>query len=218
MQFRRFIYASQIVICLLAAPIAQARVVSSYQTGTWGSAQFTELWNGYGYTNWTNGLLTMSPEVATSPSETHSSFVLSTTRLTQPYHVHAHMTTTAQLRTGSSPNPWEVGWIAFGYTNGKFKYLILKPDGHGIELGESLGNNGQNFLWTSPFGQSSFPINQARDIDLIARNNVLTVNVNGATVLTYKISSKDMLGLAGKVGFYTEDATVQVSNISVTQY
>lgn len=214
---RKLFCLFQIVAFVVAVPVAQARTLTSVTTQTWGAAQFYELWNGYGYTAWSGGTLTLSPEAALSPGETHSAFVLSTKRLKQPYRIHARMVTTAQLRQGSQPNPWEVGWFVFGYTNGRFKYLVLKPNGYGIELGESLGNNAQNFLYTSPVGQLDFPVNQAQDVDLVARNNILTVIVNGVTVLTYKMTAKDVLGLGGNMGFYTEDATVQVSNIQVIQ-
>jgi hypothetical protein len=199
-----------------ATPITTATTQTVTNSTALDGSSFTELWNGYGLTSWSGNTLSLSPKASTSPSETHSAFVLSTIPLQQPYRVHFDMTTTKQLRTGSAPNPWEVGWLAFGYNNGKFKYVILKPNGYGVELGEALGNDVQNFLSTSGYGEYDFPIHQSYTVDLIAQNNVITTMVNGKTVLSYALSAKDQLGLNGNVGFYTEDASVQVSNISVS--
>lgn len=209
-----------IFVCVLFVPVAAFAYTSKTisATVTTVSVFFSEIWNGGGYTSWSNGIETLSPAVATSPSETHSAFALDNTVLKQPYRVTFTLNTLSQLRTGSPPNPWEVGWFVFGYKpDGKFKYLILKPDGYGIELGESLLNNAQNFLWTSSFGQSSFAVGQPHNVSVTVQNNTITIVVDGKTYLTYKKSLKDVLDFNGRIGFYSEDALVQASNIKVTQ-
>lgn len=192
-----------------------APVVAESTSIPWGKVIF----DGYGTVTWNSLLsrLTMSPKAATQASETHSALVVSDQILKQPYTLNYTVKTTQQLRTGSVPNPWEVAWAVFGYTSdGKFKYLILKPNGYGLELGESLLNNVQNFLYTSPKDQDLFPITSSYDVQIHVANNVISVTVNGKFYFEYTISAKDQLTPDGQFGFYTEDAAVQITNI-ITQ-
>ena len=179
------------------------------------SLTWQTVFDGYGSVSWnsTTTELTMSPKAATQPSETHSALVISNQTLQQPYQISYTVNTTKQLRTGSTPNAWEVAWGVFGYkTDGKFKYLILKPNG--LEIGESLLNLAQNFLVTT---SDAFPINTDYNVDMTAINNVLTLKVNGKQYAQYTLSGKDQLSLDGKFGFYTEDASVKFSNIVARQ-
>jgi len=113
----------------------------------WSANQFYEVWNGYGSTSWSNTTLALLPKAPTEPSETHSALVVSKTSLKPPYRVQFNLTTVSQLRLNSPPYPCEVGWFVFGYKqDGKFKYILLKPNGYGIEFGESLLNDAQNYL------------------------------------------------------------------------
>lgn len=178
------------------------------------------VYDGYGTVKWDSKFLSLSlsPKAATQPSETHSALVVSNGSFQQPYEASFSLKTTKQLRSGSAPNPWEVGWFVFGYKDtGKFKYLILKPNGYGVELGESLLNDQQNFLYTSPINQDNFSINTTYNIVLRAQDNVITVTVNGKQYAQYTMSPKDQLTADGQYGFYTEDASVVVSNIAVKQ-
>ncbi|MCX6780060.1 MAG: hypothetical protein NT034_02685 [Candidatus Magasanikbacteria bacterium] len=180
----------------------------------------TIIYDGYGSVNWdaTSGKLTMVPKAATASNETHAALMVSKTSYHQPYKLSFNMKTTAQLRTGSPANAWEVGWVAFGYKDdGKFKYLTLKPNGYGLELGESLLNLKQAFLYTSAFNQDQFPINQDYSVVIGAQNNVITITINGKQYTQYTVGSKDALSVDGKYGFYTEDAAVQFSNIKMQQ-
>ncbi len=186
-------------------------------TGSWDG---TTIYNGYGTVNWDATLqqLTMSPKPATQPTETHAALVVSKSSYHQPFQLSYTMKTTQQLRVGSAPNPWEVGWGVFGYKDdGKFKYLILKPNGYGLELGESLLNDKQNFLYTSAFNQDFFPINNNYNVVINVKNNTITITINGKQYTRYLMTVKDTLTADGRYGFYTEDATVQVSNIKMQQ-
>ena len=160
--------------------------------------------------------LFLSPKISTSPSETHSALVTSRETYGGNYEANFKMTTLAQLRTGSAPNPWEVGWFVFGYKpDGKFKYLILKPNGYGVELGESLLNDRQNFLYTSRVGDENFSIGHSYDVRVRVENGVVTLFVDGTERMRYRMSDRDLLSREGKIGFYTEDAAVRVEQVSV---
>lgn len=207
-------YFSAVAVATYAA---KKTVPGSYTYTNWGASYFNEKWNGGGFTSWANSTLTEEPKTASSTTETYSAFQVSTKALRMPYRVRFTMTTNKQLRQNSTPNPWEVAWFAFAYKpDGRFKYLILKPDGYGIELGESLLNDQQNFLWTSPFGQDQFPVATTYNVEVRAENNMITMLVNGQTYLIYTLSSKDILDLNGALGLYTEDARVQFSNVQVS--
>lgn len=187
-------------------------------TQIWAANQFYEVWNGFGSTSWSNTTLTLLPKAPTQPSESHSALVVSKTSLKPPYRVQFNLTTVSQLRQNSPPNPWEVGWFVFGYKqDGKFKYILLKPNGYGLELGESLLNDAQNFLYTSPFNRDFFPVGQTYAMDMEVKKQTITLTINGIRYLTYTLSTKDQLTLDGKIGFYSENAKVVIDNVRVTQ-
>ncbi len=195
----------------------QTPIVPASKTYSWDG---TTVFDGYGTVAWDTGFkqLNMSPQVSTQSSETHAALAVSQTSVHQPFKLSYTMKTNKQLRTGSDPNDWEVGWTVFGYKNdGKFKYLILKPSAYGVEMGESLLNDKQNFLYTSALSQDKFPINNDYKVDLSAQNNIITINVNGKQYVQYDVSNKDILSTDGRYGFYTEDASIQVSNIKIEQ-
>jgi hypothetical protein len=184
----------------------------------WSANQFYEVWNGYGSTSWSNTTLTLLPKAPTEPSETHSALVVSKTSLKPPYRVQFNLTTVSQLRLNSPPYPWEVGWFVFGYKqDGKFKYILLKPNGYGIEFGESLLNDAQNYLYTSPLNQDFFPIGQTYAVDIEVKKQTLTLTISGIRYLTYTLSANDQLNFDGKIGFYSENAKVLINNVRVTQ-
>ncbi len=194
---------------------AQTQVQAS--TANWGG---TTIFDGYGSVTWNPAtqMLAMAPMASTQPGETHSALTVSNVSVHQPFQLNYTMKTVSQLRTGSAPNAWEVGWLVFGYKDtGAFKYIILKPAGYGVEMGESLLNNKQDFLYTSNFGQDMFPINTNYNVTLDVANNVITMTINGKKTMQYTMSAKDVLTADGKYGFYTEDASIQVSNISMVQ-
>jgi hypothetical protein len=69
------------------------------------------------------------PMASTSPIETHAALVVSQNSYSD-VSFGADFTTISQLRTGSSPNPWECAWAVFNYTdNTRFYYIAFKPNG-----------------------------------------------------------------------------------------
>jgi hypothetical protein len=180
--------------------------------------EYTEVFNGYGDVviseNGSN--VHLDPMHASESTETHAALVVSEQTLSGNYSVSFIINNESQSRTGSPPNPWEVGWFVFGYKpNGIFKYLILKPDGYGIELGESLGNDIQNFLWTSNVGDDQFSIGQSYSVKLEVNNDDVILTIDGSERFRYSISEKDTLDTDGLFGFYSEDAEVAFSKISI---
>ncbi|MBI2484598.1 hypothetical protein HYW18_00340 [Candidatus Uhrbacteria bacterium] len=199
--------ASIFLLFILFAPQTHAAYLT--QPSRW-----LDVYNGYGTNLFENGTWSLVPKASVEPSETHASLVLAKYPLSEPYVFRTTMTPVRQLRTGSPPNPWETGWLLFDYKpDGRFKYLILKPDGYGVEIGEYLGPGEQNFLYTSRVGDLSFPIGQSYDVTLVVRSSRIFVFVNGQEVARYAMSENDILDTTGRVGLYTEDAEVLFQDI-----
>lgn len=196
------------IIAMLLPTSSFALVPRATSAGMW-----EEIYNGYGVNTTTSTGWKLQPMTASAPGETHASLVVRKQQAVGTYSLSVRMTPIAQLRTGANPNPWETGWIVFGYKpDGSFKYLILKPNGYGVELGEFLGGTTQNFLYTSPLGAESFPIGQSYQVNLVVKNGRIIARVNGREVLNYTMSSRDLLSTDGRYGWYTEDAAVRFEN------
>lgn len=183
----------------------------------WGKV----VWDGYGKVGWNPKLqeLVMIPNAPVGPSEEHSALVVSNQVFKQPFRMSFTMNTMAQLRTGAEPNPWETGWAVLGYKDdGKFKYVTLKTNG--LEIGESLLNDAQVFPYTAPFSPGIYPIGADYHQVVEVRDNIISIMVNGEKIKEYMMftpGSADTLKADGRVGFYSEDAAVKVSNIVLEQ-
>ena len=174
-----------------------------------------EVYNGYGSNTYQSGAWRLRPMSASQPHETHASLVLGKPEMSGNYRLFVQMTPVAQLRTGSTPNPWETGWITFGYNpDGTFKYLILKPNG--LELGEFLGGYNQNFLYTS--SDFLFPIGQQYNVAIYVKDGWIVTYVNGVRVMRYRMNERDLLNTAGRFGWYAEDAEVIYANANVRPF
>jgi len=188
------------------------------------------VFDGYGKVEYKNGVITMEPKTSTIKrkdpkefQETHAALVVSKEKFKQPFQISCTMKTLKQLRQNEPANNWEVGWLVFGYKDngpdkGKFKYLILKPEG--LEVGESLLNDAQEFLYRKETDQDRFPINKDYNVNLRVENNAVTITVNGKKYPPYKMFSgegNDHLDADGKVGFYPEDSKIEIRDIKVEQ-
>src|SRR5205823_3621365 len=93
-------------------------------------------------------LLALQPAVATQTSETHAGLLLgpATSSIDADVDVRARLLTSRQLRTGAAPNPWEVGWLVWHYTdNDHFYYFIPKPNGWELGKRDPAYPGGQRF-------------------------------------------------------------------------
>ena len=97
-----------------------------------------------------NGTYTLSSQTPTSPDETHSALL--TSKRTWSDQTFSFTTTTlAQLRQGSAPNPWEVGWVLWHYTdNTHFYSFIAKPNGWELGKEDPAYPGAQRFLASGP--------------------------------------------------------------------
>ncbi len=190
--------------------------------------------NGYGCnkiehdpSNSPNKLLSMAPLASQSSSETHAGLVLLAPperggpSFTGPLPFQADLYTVSQLRAtlpspeAAPPNPWEVAWVFWNYTdNDHFYYFIPKPNGWELGKKDPDYPGGQRFLATG--SAPTFPIARWYTVKVIHDSaNTISVYVNNALLTTFTDTERPYT--AGKLGLYTEDAKVYFDNVSVTQ-
>ena len=167
---------------------------------------WTTVFAGYGYVKGSGGYLTMAPRAVTSPDATSAALVVSRTGTTAScLTVSSRVATTAQLRTGSAPNPWEVGWLVWDYVdNEHFTYLAVKTNGWEVGRRDPVYPGGQRFIATG--SNMATPVGQYRTIDVRRTATTTTVKLDGTALATYTMANA--AERYGKVGMYTEDSAV----------
>ena len=120
------------------------------------------------------------------------------------------LTTLGQLRLGSAPNPWEVGWSMFRFRDlHDYYWFILKPNGW--ELGKKQGSDVQIFLATGT--APALRLGQPNRVRIRAVGPRIQVFVDDAPVVDYT----DARPLpSGSVGLYEEDSVVRFDSVAVT--
>lgn len=194
-------------VTILAALLALA--VAGTAVAQVRRAQLTPWKTWWGTVSAAKGSYTLSSQVPTSPSETHSALI--TSAGTWGDQSFSYTTTTLQqLRVGSAPNPWEVGWSFFRFRDlSDYYYFILKPNGY--ELGKKQGSDAQIFLVTGD--SPRLQLGQPYSIQIRAVGARIRISVNGTQVLDY--TDPNPLP-AGSVGLYEEDSSVRFDSVSVS--
>jgi len=158
-----------------------------------------------------NNVLHLSPQAVTSAGNTQSSLVTGPS-YNGPVQFQSKILTVAQLRTGSTPNPWEVGWVVWNYTdNAHFYYFIPKPNGWELGKRDPVYPGGQRFLATG--SDKLFPIGQFYTVKITQdAQNLITVWVDDVKITSFTDTERPYI--SGKIGLYTEDAHVHVDDVS----
>jgi len=189
-------------------PVAEPWLDGS-QHGAW-RADF----DGYGTTEVRKldyRVLQQRPQASTAPGETHASLVTTRDRY-DDVDLSVKLRTVRQLRTGSTPNPWEVAWVLWSYTdNLHFYYLVLKPNGWELGKEDPAYPGAQRFLAT---GAGSFPVGHWHSLRVQQVGSRITVWANG-TLLT-RLQDAERPYLSGRVGLYNEDAEVRFTRVLVS--
>jgi hypothetical protein len=170
-----------------------------------GSVQVTTLESGSG--------LELAPAVSKSPDETHACLVTghkSCGDIEFEVTVHTH----EQLRTGSPPNEWEVGWVCWNYTDDQhFYYFHVKHCGWELGKEDPRYPGAQRFLATGT--SPCYPIGQPYRIRIIQRGATIEAYVDGEKIAEFTDEQEPYL--AGKIGMYCEDSRVGFSGVEVVQ-
>lgn len=190
---------------------------SSMTPSTWTVGtpvgSWDEQWDGYGQTavvyDSSRGryVLSISPEVSTSSTETHSTLVTSVPTFTSPTFT-VPVRTVEQLRQGSPPNPWEVGWVLWDYTpDDSFYGLVLKPTGWEL-MKETKGVESFISVGSSP----QFQVGRWYDVTVSQQGSQISVTVDGQPLVT----ASDSSFTSGAIGLYCEDSVAHYGNVTVT--
>jgi hypothetical protein len=154
--------------------------------------------------------LVLSPKVSTSPNQTHAAMVVSRSSFSN-VRFSGGVQTVKQLRTGSTPNPWETAWVVFGYTDDlHYYYLAFKTNGWELGKVDPLYPGAQRYL--ADTASPSFAVGTQHTFSIQQDSNVISVTIDGKLIT--KFTDNERPYLSGKVGFYTEDATVAFDNVS----
>lgn len=162
----------------------------------------------------TSKVLQQSPQVATSSGVTHASLMTSIASFGDlTYQVDVN--TRQQLRTGSTPNAWEMGWVTWHYTdNTHFYNLVLKTNGWELDKEDPNYPGAQRFLTSG--GSPTFAVGTSYTVKVQQVSNVITIWVNGNLLTTF--TDNETPYLSGSIALYNEDAKVDWDNITVYSY
>lgn len=209
----------RIVIAVLVGALVLSGAVATVVYAMTDRCEWTTVHHGYGKVSCTRGTVRLSPKTSTSSDETHAALatvdgVNIEENATQT--ISATMRTDTQLRTGDNPNPWEVAWFLWNYTDDQHFYaVVLKPNGWEISKEDPAYPGAQRFLASGD--SPTFPVGSAFDITVTittAEDAVtMTVSVGGAELAT--VTDRESPYPSGAVAAYTEDATITVGPVAV---
>jgi hypothetical protein len=178
-----------------------------------GAWQF--VYNGYGCNAFvspgSNTMLSEQPKASVQPAETHGALVVGPT-ITGDFTLQVSAATTRQLRTGSAPNPWEVAWVLWHYTDDvHFYYFVAKPNGWELGKEDPAYPGAQRFLATG--SSPVFPIGPWYRVGVAQVGQTIQVFVNDLLIAT--VTDQERPYFSGRLGLYTEDAEAYFDNVSI---
>src|SRR5579864_1273649 len=152
-----------------------------------------------------------NPAVSTDPNIGHSSLAAGPS-FSNPLTFNESAITVAQLRQGSAPNPWEVAWVLWHYTdNTHFYSFTAQPNGWVLAKEDPAYTGNQRFLATG--SSPTFPIGKWYNIEIVeTAQNAITVYVGNTPITTFRDTERPYT--SGRIGLYTEEAHAQFENVS----
>lgn len=169
------------------------------------------IYAGYGCVRTTYHGLLLRPQTSTHEDETHAALVVGP-EFSNFLVYKLSLLTIAQLRQNSEPNPWEVAWVVWHYTDDDhFYYFIPKPNGWELGKRDPDYPGGQRYLATS--SDVLFPIQQWYRVRVVQINNLIRVFVNNQLMVEFLDEEEPYT--SGRIGLYDEDARVIFKDIYV---
>ena len=201
-----------------AGPVALSDNFESMSTSVWAEGSTHGAWktrfDGYGKVGVAlagSKVLMLRPQSSDDPAETHAALVTSSTSFSG-MRLSLRAKTVKQLRTSTSPNPWESAWVIWNYQdNTHFYYLALKPNGWEVGKADPNYKGAQRFLATG--SDMKFPVGTWADVEIEQVGKTMTVEANGKTLTSFTDNERPYT--SGKVGVYNEDAKTYFDNVSV---
>jgi hypothetical protein len=155
-------------------------------------------------------VVVLSPGVADRPDATHSALLITRETYSGRISFAGRVQTVKQLRSGSPPNPWECAWLVWNYRDEQhFYYVALKPAGWEIGKRDPAYPGGQRFLAS---GDGGFPIGTWHAFRIVQEGASITIQLNGVEIAS--IADGERPFTSGKLGLYTEDAEVQLDDVT----
>ena len=155
----------------------------------------------------------VAPAPSKSLSETHAALVTSSTTFTNDVNYRGVTRTVRQLRQNNPANAWEVSWLIWNFKdNTHFYYVVLKPGGWELGKADPAYPGAQRFLATGT--NLKFPVGAWNTFEIVHDQSAatMTVKVNGAQLVSF--TDRERPYLSGKVGFYAEDAEVELDGVA----
>jgi hypothetical protein len=181
--------------------------------GTYGA--WTDAYNGYGSAKITtdgSNVLEQAPKQSTRTSETHGGLALTTRQFNGDVDITVRQRTVQQLRL-PTPNPWEVPWLLWNYTDDEHFYsVVLKPNGWEIGQATPQGQGNQRIVATG--AKPRFPIGTWHSVRVAKAGQRITVWANGRQLTSF---SDPASYSGGRIGLYTEDADTRFGAVRVTR-
>ncbi len=173
--------------------------------GRW-QVEFT----GFGAVTGSDDDVTLAPDVAVDPDKTHGALVVDYSAPTD-LALTITVRTVAQLRVGR-PNPWEVGWVLWRFTDPDHFYaVVLKPNGWELSKQDPAYPGKQRFLAS---GESpAFPVGTEHTLDIVQVGDATAIRANNTSLITFRDAENPYP--EGGVGLYTEDAKVRFRVTSI---
>ena len=154
--------------------------------------------------------LSMSPRVANDAGTTHGGLVTTLAQF-EDIDLTADLRTERQLRQ-RAPNPWEVAWLVWHYTDDNHFYsVVLKPNGWELGKEDPAYPGSQRYLATG--STPSFPIGMPHTVRVRQVGNEISVWANGKLLTRYRDTERPYR--MGRIGLYTEDAHVYFDSVVV---
>jgi len=159
--------------------------------------------------------LFISPAASNAPGETHSALVLSRESFSGQLLFEGSVCTLEQLRAGGDANPWETAWVVWNYEdNDHFYYLALKTNGWELGKRDPAYEGGQRFLATGD--DVVFDVGAWTRFSIEQDGAVIRVCADGTELARFEDLERPYL--QGRVGIYSEDATVLLDDVSGVIY
>lgn len=203
-----------VLAAVLAITLSQCQADDSPPPAPWVDGtthgRWVSVFNGHGTNLGDDNSLSLSPKVAEDPGTTHAGLVVSTASYGNVRY-EARMRTVKQLRD-PDPNPWEVPWLVWAYTDPEhFYYITLKPNGWELGKRDPGYPGGQRFLAT---GRTEYPVGEWYEVRVRQDAAVLAITVGGKPLVTFTDTERPYL--QGRVGAYTEDASVTFEHLKAS--
>lgn len=167
------------------------------------------VYNGFGTVTHSDSSIVLAPAPATTDNDSHGALVVDD-RAPADIELSATIFTEEQFSADEAPDPWQVGWLLWRYSDADHFYaLTLKPNGWELTKQDPAYPEKQRFLAAD--STPAFPVRQPHSVWIQHRADTIAVQVNGTPLITYTDQERPYPD--GGIALYTEGARVTFSGV-----